>query len=92
LPFTATRRPRTIGSSSGFSSPLRGEQLAHRPALLGLDVDDEAVGRIRRHAALPGGEQVVARQGEQQQRGHAEAERHGLDHAGAQPPRSEAMP
>ena len=46
--------------------------------LIGLDVDDEAVGGIGWRSLLPGGQQVIADDGEQQQRHQADGERHDL--------------
>ena len=62
---------------------LGREQRGDARALVGLDVDHEAVGRVGRRHPPPVVEEVGAHQGEQQQRGHAQAQRGGLDHAAA---------
>ncbi len=54
--------------------------------LLGHDVDDEAVRRVRRRGAAPGRHQVAAHHGQQQQRHQAQRQRHHLHDGGARTP------
>ncbi len=58
---------------------------AHRDIgpLFRLDVDDEAVGCIRRRGVAPGRHQVAAHHGQQQQGHQAQGQRHDLHHGGA---------
>jgi hypothetical protein len=64
--------------------PLDAEEVGDGVTLIGLDVDGETVGRIGRHARLPRRQQVATGHGEQQQRGQAQRQRHGLDQGGRQ--------
>ena len=60
-----------------------GEGLRHRVHLIGLDIDDEPVGRIGRGSVVPRADQIIARHGEQQQCHQADRKRHRLQHAHA---------
>ena len=54
--------------------------------LIGLDVDDEAVGGVRWRSLLPGSQQIIADNGEQQQRHQADGEGHDLHSRHGQSP------
>ena len=63
-----------------------GQHPANVRLLIGLDVDDEAVGGVRWRSLLPGGQQVIADDGEQQQRHQADGEGHDLHSRHGQSP------
>ncbi|KAG1442583.1 hypothetical protein G6F57_018360 [Rhizopus arrhizus] len=62
-----------------------GQRIGHGLALVRLHVDQEAVGRIRRHSALPTLDQVGARHRQQQQRHQADRQRADLRDGGRPP-------
>jgi hypothetical protein len=70
----------------GLGDAARGEEAAHFGDLVRLHADEESVRRIRRRAAPPRIDQVVAREREQQHRGEAEREARHLHGVAARMP------
>ncbi len=56
------------GQQLGLPDPQRGEHVGDRVALVGLDVDEKTIGRIRRCRTLPAVEQIPAGHRQQHQR------------------------
>ena len=70
----------------GHGDTLRGKKFLQRRDLIFLDIDDEAVGRIRRQAVLPQLQQFTADDGQRQQGHHTNAKCCDLQHAGQAAP------